>query len=111
MDRVRAEVIGGHIELLIRQSRIGGIGTEGRLCSTTYPLSMKEWVEPESRKERKERSNCLQIRGRERESGVTTALSRTAVSAQGVLEWQSSICAVSGGLPNLFSSPGRRPPE
>jgi len=111
MDRVRAEVIGGRIEPLIRRSGIGGIGIEGRLCSTTYPSSMKERVEPESRKERKERSNCLQVRGRERESGVATALSRMAVSAQGVLELQSSICAVSGGLPNLFSSPGWRPPE
>jgi len=80
------EVIGGCIDLLIRQSGIGGIGIEGRLCSAMYPSSMKEQVEPESRKERKERSNCSQIRGGERESGVTTAFSCTAVSAQGVLE-------------------------
>jgi len=57
MDRVRAEVIGGHIEPLIRWSGIGGIRIEGRLCSATYPLSMKEQVEPESRKERKEKES------------------------------------------------------
>jgi len=62
-------------------------------------------------KREKREIKLLQIRGRERESGVTTALSHTAVSAQGVLEWKSSICAVSGGLPILFSSPGRRLPE
>jgi len=110
-ERVRAEVIELCIDLLMRQSGIGGIGIAGRLCSATYPSSIKEQVELESRKMRKERSNFSQIRGRERESEVTTALSHIAVSAQGVLVWQSSICAVSGGLPILFSSPGQRPPE
>jgi len=63
-------------------------------------------------KKREKREIKLFANKRKRkESGVTTALSRTAVSAQGVLEWQSSICAASGGLPIIFSSPGRRPPE
>ena len=74
MERVRAEVIEGHIYLSMRRSRIGGIGIAGRLCSAMYPSSMKEQVEPELRKERKERSNCLQIRGWERESEVTTVM-------------------------------------
>jgi len=54
MVRVRAEVIGGHMEPLIRRSGIGGIRIEEILCSATYPSSMKEQVEPESRKEKRE---------------------------------------------------------
>ena len=63
-------------------------------------------------KEREKREIKLFTNKRKRKGVLGDyCIEHTAVSAQGVLEWQSSICAVSGGLPILFFSPGRRPPE
>ena len=108
-ERKIARVIEGRKVPLMRRSGIGGIGKVGRLCFSTKLSSMKECEEPLSIKQRKDRWNCLENRERERESELTTALSLVVTSAQGV--WQSSICAVSDELPNLFSFPGRKAPE